>query len=254
MATAADFSETFDSDLGNYPADFNANWLVSDGSPSPGCARLLSGGGAILAEPGDFYIVTPTEFSLLVNFAYKVLNGSTASGGDAITLLVSVNLGSSSAGFNDVTWLLAEADVSTDDTGWINATFDLSDQWGGIPGQAAIDFVKFTSGAGGGDPYTVYIDSVEVTSPVGSSASKFYFGQGPGAGVLAEKFTLPFNDVSPQAMSLSGILGTVVIGSKVGAGSPTGSPVIYSDYPYSGWTNTSSGFPTGTAISALKWV
>ena len=63
-----------------------------------------------------------------------------------------------------------------------------------------------------------------------------------------------FGGVAPQAMTLDGSLGTVVIGSKVGAGSPTGSAVIYSDYPYSGWIGTADGFPTGTAISALKWV
>lgn len=84
--------------------------------------------------------------------------------------------------------------------------------------------------------------------------AKFYFGQGPGAGVLTEKFEVPFGFTSPQAMTLNGVLGTVVIGSKVGAGSVTGSPIVYSQYPYTGWTDTADGFPTGTAISVLKWV
>lgn len=84
--------------------------------------------------------------------------------------------------------------------------------------------------------------------------AKFYFGQGPGLGILSLKFELPFTDVSSQGMSLNGTLGTVVIGSRVGAGSATGTPVAYAQYPYSGWADTADGFPTGTATSVLKWV
>ncbi len=77
-------------------------------------------------------------------------------------------------------------------------------------------------------------------------AAKFYFG----SGILQEKFDLPFNTVAPKAMTLDQPLGTVVIGSKVAAGVP----IVFSDSPYPTGTATFDGFPTGTSISAIRWI
>ena len=78
----------------------------------------------------------------------------------------------------------------------------------------------------------------------------FYQGAGPGEGVLSEKFTLPFSGVAPNAMTLNGTLGTVVLG----ANAPSGQMIVYADSPYAAGTVTDTGFPTGAAITALKWI
>jgi len=80
------------------------------------------------------------------------------------------------------------------------------------------------------------------------SNAQFYFSL--SAGSLQSKFTLPFKRVNPKAMTLDKALGTVVIGSKVSSADP----IIYSQYPYVTHTATHDGFPTGTAISALRWI
>lgn len=82
--------------------------------------------------------------------------------------------------------------------------------------------------------------------PASGEFAKFY----QGLGVLTERFTLPFEAVQPQAMTLDKSLGTIVMG----ANAPAAQPVIYSVNPYVTGTSTSQGFPTGTSISALKWI
>lgn len=79
-----------------------------------------------------------------------------------------------------------------------------------------------------------------------SGQARFYHGLGG----LSEKFTLPFAGVQPQAMTLDKSLGTVVMG----ANAPADQPIIYSTYPYTTGTVTSAGFPTGSSVSALKWI
>jgi hypothetical protein len=83
------------------------------------------------------------------------------------------------------------------------------------------------------------------------SYAKFYHGQGPGEGVLADKFTLPFSGVNPGAMTLDQSLGTVVIGTKAGDG---GQAAVYSSFPYPTGTAFDTNLPSGTSITSMKWV
>lgn len=83
------------------------------------------------------------------------------------------------------------------------------------------------------------------STPTGTAA-QFYFGQGS----LALKFDLPWSGVNPKSLTLDQSLGVAVMGTNA----PANEPVIYSQHPYPTGTNTSLGFPTGTAISALRWV
>jgi hypothetical protein len=85
----------------------------------------------------------------------------------------------------------------------------------------------------------------ESPAPAAGSA-RFY----QGAGVLTEKFTLPFSGVEPGAMTLDTALGTVVIG----ANTPAGQMVNYGANPYNVFTNMTDGLPTGTAITGVKWI
>lgn len=99
--------------------------------------------------------------------------------------------------------------------------------------------------AGGG--YYIWQRDEILPDPAGTNA-RFYFA--PSGQALAQKFTLPFPGVAPNAMAIDRILGTVVIGSD----RPAADPVIYSTYPYATGTVTDSGFPTGTSVQALRWV
>ena len=80
----------------------------------------------------------------------------------------------------------------------------------------------------------------------GPGSAKFY----QGAGVLTEKFTLPFSGVEPGAMTLDKTLGTVVIG----ANTPAGQMINFGGNPYNAFTNMTDGIPTGTATTGVKWI
>ncbi|MCP4409171.1 MAG: hypothetical protein GY807_15720 [Gammaproteobacteria bacterium] len=87
--------------------------------------------------------------------------------------------------------------------------------------------------------------------PIGPvTSARFYQGTGPGEGVLVEKFTTPFTGVEPGGMTLSGSLGTVVLG----ANAPAGQMMVFANYPYSTGTATDTSIPTGTAITSVKWI
>jgi len=81
-------------------------------------------------------------------------------------------------------------------------------------------------------------------------AAKFYHGLGHNEGALVEKLTLPFTDAAPKGMTLRASLGTAVIGSSV----PASGVMVYSNHPYSTSTTIDSGLPTGTAVTAVRWV
>ena len=86
----------------------------------------------------------------------------------------------------------------------------------------------------------------EPIDPPTEESATFYHG----VGQLLEKFALPFSGVWPGSLAVKGVLGTVAIGSNA----PSGEMVIYADSPYPTGTNTTVDFPTGTAITGLRWI
>lgn len=82
--------------------------------------------------------------------------------------------------------------------------------------------------------------------PLPFIGASLYFG----AGVLEEKATLPFKACLPQAFALQQPLGILVIG----ADRPTAEMAAYSAHPYDVATTMDEGIPTGTSVSAVRWV
>lgn len=71
-----------------------------------------------------------------------------------------------------------------------------------------------------------------------------------GQGIMALKCELPFQRSMPGAFALRESLGTVVAGSDT----PDNEMVAYSNNPYASAIESDIGIPTGTAISAIRWV
>lgn len=147
-----------------------------------------------------------------------------------------------------------EAYVLGDDAAY--AYVSSSKTWNNDGTPSAADNIKLLADLGGtiyalvqnGDDAEIY--SGGALTPIPAVYAKFYFGKGPGEGVLEEKFTMPFPRIRPGAMTLKEALGTIVIGTA----EPAAEAVIYSNYPYVTGTAMSSGHPTGTSISSLKWI
>ena len=86
----------------------------------------------------------------------------------------------------------------------------------------------------------------EVLDPLSAIPARFYHGWYN----LVEKFSLPFSGVAPQGMALAQSLGTVVVGSD----QPDETMAIYSQHPYSDDVVADDGLPTGTSVSAIRWI
>lgn len=82
--------------------------------------------------------------------------------------------------------------------------------------------------------------------PLPGPQAILYFGQG----VLNEVATLGFKKSPPQGLALRDSLGTVVVGSD----SPDNTMVQYAENPYTGLIEADTGIPTGTSISAIRWI
>lgn len=167
MAIAEDFSEAFDSSLGNYNNTFGSVvWNSSEGNVSPGCADIE--GGQMFAEPGTNFDASYASLNTL-KFSYRVVGADTYSGDDALVITVSCPSG---ANRGQITWVFPESDIIVSDTGWISLVWDLwlgtgdSGAWGITdPASTLIDLIRFQGGVDGG--YTVYIDDIELTPSTG---------------------------------------------------------------------------------------
>lgn len=84
------------------------------------------------------------------------------------------------------------------------------------------------------------------SNTIPSTPAEFYHGLGE----LVLKTTLPFSGVQPQAMTLKRSLETVVIGSKT----PSSDMVAYLDNDYTSYNTMDDGIPTGTSVSAIRWI
>jgi hypothetical protein len=119
----------------------------------------------------------------------------------------------------------------------------------GTVGDEAISPLRVVRGYGiqvyldsaGGNHYAFLIGGLP-----DASLARFYHG----LNTLTEKFTLPFAGVQPGGMTLDRSLGTMVMGSNA----PTAQPIIFSTYPYITGSSSSSGHPTGTAVTSIKWI
>lgn len=71
-----------------------------------------------------------------------------------------------------------------------------------------------------------------------------------GQGTMLEKCELPFQRSMPGAFALRESLGTVVVGSDT----PDNEMVAYSNNPYASAIEADTGIPTGTSVSAIRWI
>lgn len=85
--------------------------------------------------------------------------------------------------------------------------------------------------------------------------AQFYQGSGAfgGAGRLTKKADLPIPGVKPNAIDIS-TSGLAVLGAQAGAPCQEKQVVISSTEPYATWENQSRNYPTGSAVTSIKFV
>jgi len=82
--------------------------------------------------------------------------------------------------------------------------------------------------------------------PLPGPQATLYFG----VGLLEEKATLQFKKSPPQGLALRESLGTLVAGSDT----PDNTMVEYTEHPYITPIESDTGIPTGTSVSAIRWI
>jgi hypothetical protein len=150
MATAEDFSETFDNDMGKYT--FGGGWGEWDGSlgfTSVGCAKTISPNqstiGQMYCTPGDGYTIQAGDSMW---FAYRIIGADVLSGSGDVLNISFVSL--TNPGFS-----LSFDDITDADTGWIIKEIDLADSVG--------DYLTNVYCTGWG-PCNVYFDTISFSS------------------------------------------------------------------------------------------
>lgn len=85
--------------------------------------------------------------------------------------------------------------------------------------------------------------------------SQFYQGSGPfgGAERLTKTATLPIPGVRPNAIDVSAT-GLAVLGANAGAPCQEEEVIISSSPPYATWEDQSRNYPTGSAVTSVKFV
>ena len=169
MATAADYSENFVSDMGNY-ADDGGSYNGAAGSPSVGCAQLelIASNNMENNASGTYVILTGS-----LAFKYRVLNASAYTSDHANSdYAINVNIVGPFPG--TVAFTFGEfATISTDDTGWLTGSIDLDPYIG--ENLTTVAFTLLSPTGSEGADFITYIDTILVTgtaAPVDLQASQ----------------------------------------------------------------------------------
>lgn len=85
--------------------------------------------------------------------------------------------------------------------------------------------------------------------------AQFYQGSGAfgGANRLVKKADLPIPGVKPNAIDISGS-GLAVLGAQAGAPCQEEQVIVSAVEPYAAWENQSRNYPTGSAVTSVKFV
>lgn len=88
-----------------------------------------------------------------------------------------------------------------------------------------------------------------------TTRAQFYQGSGPfgGAGRLLKTADLQIPGVKPNAIDVSSS-GLAVLGANAGAPCQEVDVVISANAPYADWDNQSKNYPTGSAVTSVKFV
>jgi hypothetical protein len=213
---------TFDIDEDGWSMDNLAAWDGAEGHPNVGSINLK----AFIGDNGAMSISGLSSQESELTF-YGIQEASS----EDVVFHVSATYDDAS---ND-------DDFFTGTASWLQYTLSLN------PAKTITD-LAFEAACGTANLNT-WIDTIDLGGEAATYA-KFYFGVGPGEGVLSEKFAMPFPGVRPGAMTLNQSLGTVVIGGD----EPATEAIVYSNYPYVTGTAMSVNHPTGTTVTSLKWI
>lgn len=226
--TFATTVESWTGVLGTGPTQ--GSWDGTDGSPAVGC---LNSGSVPVGDYHTWQIIGLTgeiTVSSAISYRYRMSDGS--------TIICRVITDGGTRQIENINWL------GPGDSGWVSRS---SLSLAAYAGENIQEVELWTNQFAFPNTAIGKFDTVSVTNLLLPAANARFY---QGAGVLTERFTLPFTNVQPGGMTLNKTLGTVVIASSV----PAGVVAVYSDHPYPTGTATDNGLPTGTAITSIKWI
>lgn len=225
---------------------------VSEGTPQVLESAVYDNGVDILALSSSLGVAAFEDSSGLIKVCAFTISGTTLSAGTPLQVVAS------GGAMNRTPKTLARVDNTTfklclyDGSNNVIVTYTISGTTISQSNSTVVNDNGNITVLSDGSTQLAYSDDSDNFLYLQSIAgnARFYQGTGPGEGVLSEKFTLPFSGAEPGAMTLSGTLGTVVIGANSGVTTP----IVYANNPYITGTATAQGFPTNAPITSLKWI